>query len=337
MLQSSMKITSNTLFGDQLGSKTNSFTDDSEEKTQMNDTASLTTDTEEGGTKFTRVSNRKRKEPNLPNELVNNSQSGHVPPRTSFLSPADKARKKRRVTFLSVVSPSSLNKSVIDSSVLESAEKTSSELENSLNLLPSPKFKCDEYSSTFSTSQELLQVTREEHLTEVLEDQDSQTVHDSSISARGVKKLDRLFSQEDLTLLRSNYKVNKYPSRKDLMQIADALGRSFESVKSWFKKSRNMDRRDGKLPSSKCPDCHKVLSKYESLNRHKKSCQGQRDLVKEKLDAKTKDLNVEGTQEIISKELSDLRNQPPSGQNVDLFEMDFSDSDLRDVLNSDSD
>ena len=135
-----------------------------------------------------------------------------------------------------------------------------------------------------------------------------------------------------------NYKVNKYPSRKDLMQIADAVGRSFESVKTWFKKSRNIERRDGKLPSShKCPDCHKVLSKYESLNRHKKSCQGQKDLVKEKLDAKTKDLNVEGTQEIISKELSDLRNQPPSGQNVDLFEMDFSDSDLRDVLDSDSD
>ena len=338
MLQSSMKITSNTLFGDQLGSKTNSFTDDSEEKTQMNDTASLTTDTEEGGTKFTRVSNRKRKEPNLPNELVNNSQSGHVPPRTSFLSPADKARKKRRVTFLSVVSPSSLNKSVIDSSVLESAEKTSSELENSLNLLPSPKFKCDECSSAFSTSQELFQHTREEHLTEVLEDQDSQTVHDNiNISARGEKKSNRLFSQEELSFFRSKYKVNKYPSKEDLMLIADAVGRSFESVKCWFKTTRKIDWRDGKLSSSKCPVCHKVLSKYESLNRHKKSCQGQKDLVKEKLDAKTKDFNVEGRQEITSKELSDLRNQPPSGQTVDLFEMDYSDSDLRDILDSDSD
>ena len=295
----------------------------------MNDTASVTT--EDGGTKFTCLS--KRKEPNLSNELVENSQNGQVPPQTFFISPADKARKKRRVMYFSVLSPSSLildpNKSVIDSPVLESAEKTCSEFENSLNLLPSPKFKCDECSSAFSTSQEF---------PEVLEDLDSQTVHDNSnISARGEKKSNRLFSQEELSFFRSKYKVNKYPSKEDLMLIADAVGRSFESVKCWFKTTRKIDWRDGKLSSSKCPVCHKVLSKYESLNRHKKSCQGQKDLVKEKLDAKTKDFNVEGRQEITSKELSDLRNQPPSGQTVDLFEMDYSDSDLRDILDSDSD
>ena len=55
-----------------------------------------------------------------------------------------------------------------------------------------------------------------------------------------------IFSDDQLSVLRSNYIVNKYPSKEELMKIADNIGHPYRSVLNWFNNSRAKDKRQQK-------------------------------------------------------------------------------------------
>ena len=58
------------------------------------------------------------------------------------------------------------------------------------------------------------------------------------MSVGGGLKKSNIFSHEQLSVLRSNYIVNKYPRREELMKIAEDIGHSYKSVLSWFGNSK---------------------------------------------------------------------------------------------------
>ena len=206
-----MKIESETSCVDQSGSSGPGR----EAKTTDNKSPSTV-----GGTvEFTRVS--KMKEPEKENI------SKRVPPLILFISPKkaeqSPSHKKRKVLNLSPSSPTN-NNSLIDSLVVESTENTSSDLVNSFHL-SSPKFKCNDYPSAFSTKQEYF----EEHFSGEIENKDGEKVIKCNLSGGGLKK-SFIFSHDQLSVLRSNYIVNKYPSKEELMKIADDIGHPYKSV-----------------------------------------------------------------------------------------------------------
>ena len=116
---------------------------------------------------------------------------------------------------------------------------------------------------------------------------------------------------------------------------------------SWFGNSRAKDKRQSRgmlLLSSDChhkrPNCDEIIHKYDS--QHTQSCEGNKDLRNEEQEAKHKDVIGEVRQEEVSKgqrDMSDLCSQPP-GEPVPVTsqsELDDSFSDLRALLDSDSD
>ena len=222
-----MKIESETSCVDQSGSSGPGR----EAKTTDNKSPSTV-----GGTvEFTRVS--KMKEPKKENT------SKRVPPLILFISPKkaeqSPSQKKRKVLNLSPSSPAN-NNPLIDSSVLESTENTSADLDNSLHL-SSPEFKCNDCPSAFSTKQEYF----EEHFSGEIENKDREKVIKCNLSGGGLKK-SFIFSYDQLSVLRSNYIVNKYPSKEELMKIADNIGHPYRSVLNWFNNSRAKDKRQQK-------------------------------------------------------------------------------------------
>ena len=226
-----MKIESETSCVDQSGSSGPGR----EAKTTDNKSPSTV-----GGTvEFTRVS--KMKEPKKENT------SKRVPPLILFISPKkaeqSPSQKKRKVLNLSPSSPAN-NNPLIDSSVLESTKNTSANLDNSLHL-SSPKFKCHDCPSAFSTSQELLLHNLEEHSRGEIERKngEKQKVIDcdkfgcekkknaGGLMTNGKSGSSSGFTQEQISVLRSNYSVNKYPSKEDKMLIAKAVDHSYKVVR----------------------------------------------------------------------------------------------------------
>ena len=214
------------------------------------------------------------------------------------------------------------------------------------NDLSSPEFKCDDCPSAFSTGQELRKHILEEHFSEEIEHQNGEKV--TNCNKFGCKKKNAVgrpssFTQEQLSLLRSNFSVNKYPSREDMMQITKAVGQLYEKVAKWFDNSRVKDKRQqgkGKLPRRlKCPNCDEIISKFNGYHRFTRA--GHKDSRKEEHEAEVKNDNVvvEKRQEKVSKgqgDLSKLDNQP--GADVaSQSEIDDSYSDLRALLDSDPD
>ena len=206
------------------------------------------------------------------------------------------------------------------------------------NDLSSPEFKCDDCPSAFSTSQELRKHNLEEHFSGEIEHLNGEKVTDCNNFGCEKKKdaggRPSSFTQEQLSVLRSNYSVNKYPSREDKRLIAEAVGHPYKKVAMWFER----ERQKGKLPSRrKCPDCDKIISKNN--RRHKIICAGHKDLRKEEHEVKTGNVVVEMRQEEVSKGQGDMSksdNQP--GKDVaSQSELDDSYSDLRALLESDTD
>ena len=148
------------------------------------------------------------------------------------------------------------------------------------------------------------------------------------------------FTQEQYSVLRSNYSVNKYPSREDKMKIAEAVGHPYRKVAKWFDNSRVQDKKGkGKLPSHcKCPNCDEIISKFK-FGRHKIICAGRKDLREVEHEVKNEDVVVKMRQEQVSKgqgDVSNLDNRP--GEDVaSQSELDDSYSDLRALLDSDPD
>ena len=292
-----MKIESETSCVDQSGSSGPGR----EAKTTDNKSPSTV-----GGTvEFTRVS--KMKEPEKENI------SKRVPPLILFISPKKAeqslSQKKRKVLNLSPSSPTNN----IDSLVVESTENTSSDLVNSFHL-SSPEFKCNDCPSAFSTKQEYF----EEHFNGEIKNKDREKVIKCNLSGGGLKK-SFIFSYDQLSVLRSNYIVNKYPSKEELMKIADNIGHPYRSVLNWFNNSRAKDKRQQK-----------------------------EDMRNEEHEAEDKDVIVIGEvkNEEVSKgkgNMSDVGNpnQPPSGKSVTVTsqsELNYdSFSDLRALLDSDLD
>ena len=62
-----------------------------------------------------------------------------------------------------------------------------------------------------------------------------------------------LISDEQLSVLKSCYRVNQMPRREELLQIAEAIGHPYKVVKVWFQNSRAKDRREGRVPAVKYP------------------------------------------------------------------------------------
>ena len=293
----------------------------------------------EGGTEeFSRVNQMKEPKKENISELDDKSQVARVPPLILFISPekAEQSPKKRKVLHLSEGSSSSPNSNnVIDSSVLELTENTSSYVGNSLHL--SSQFKCDDCSSAFSTNQELLLHDLEEHFSGEIEHKNGEKVIDCN--KFGCEKKDAggqvtyppkvgrpsSITQEQLSALKSNYSVNKYPRREDRVQIAEAVGLPYKKVVKWFKYTRanDMRGRTGNLPSHrKCPDCDEIISKFNS--RHEFICAGHKDLREEEHQVKNEEVVVEMRQEKVSK-----------GQGEDVTsqsELDDSCSDLKALL-----
>ena len=205
------------------------------------------------------------------------------------------------------------------------------------NDLSSPEFKCDDCPSAFSTSQELRKHNLEEHFSGEIEHPNGEKVTDCN--KFGCKKKKNAvgrpssFTQEQLLVLRSNFSVNKYPSKEDKMLIAKAVGHPYKKVAEWFHNQRRPGR--GKLPSHrKFPDCSKIISKNNRRQRE--------DMRNEEQDAKNEDVIGEVRQEEIGKgqrDMSGLGNQPP-GEPITVAsqsELDESFTDLRALLDSDSD
>ena len=336
-----MKITPDTSVVDQSGSGVGGASSGSGGKEMINDTESPSAD---GGTEeFTSVGMMKEP-PQKKNtsELVDKCRMARVPPLIPFISPEKAAQspKKRKVLHLSKGSYSSPNNNiVIDSSVLESTENTSTDAVNSLHL-SSPEFKCDECPSVFSTSQELHRHNLEEHFSGEIEHKDGEKVMDCNKFGCQKKKNagGRLsdFTQEQVSVLRSNYSVNKYPSRADTMKIAEAVGQPIKKVAKWFENSRY--RGMVKLPSRrKCPYCDEIISKFDS--RHKSNCSGHKDLRKEEHEVKKDDVVNGMRQEKVNEgqgDMSNLDNHP--GEDIaSQSELDDSYGDLRALLDSDPD
>ena len=295
----------------------------------------------EGGTeKRTRVNQTIEPKKENISELDDKSPVARVPPLFLFISPekAEQFPKKRKVLHFSEGSSSSPNNNnVIDSSVLESTENSPSDVVNTFNL-SSPEFKCHDCPFAFSTSQELLLHNLEEHFSGEIEHLNGEKVTDCNNFGCEKKKdaggRPSSFTQEQLSVLRSNYSVNKYPSREDKRLIAEAVGHPYKKVAMWFER----ERQKGKLPSRrKCPDCDKIISKNN--RRHKIICAGHKDLRKEEHEVKTGNVVVEMRQEEVSKGQGDMSksdNQP--GKDVaSQSELDDSYSDLRALLDSDTD
>ena len=59
-----------------------------------------------------------------------------------------------------------------------------------------------------------------------------------------------LISEEQLSVLKTFYKVNPRPKREELERIASQIGHPFKVVKVWFQNSRARDRREGKPPGN---------------------------------------------------------------------------------------
>ena len=339
-----MKIASETSFVDQSGSGGSSG---SCGKEMITDTESSTAEGDTG--EFTRLN--QMKEPKKENilELVDKCQDARVPPLILFLSQekADQSPKQRKVLHLPPSSPN--NNNDIDSLVLESTGNTSSDVVNSLHL-SSPEFKCDGCPSAFSTNQELLLHDLEEHFSGEIEHKNGEKVIDCN--KFGCEKKDAggqvtyppkvgrpsSITQEQLSALKSNYSVNKYPRREDRVQIAEAVGLPYKKVVKWFKYTRANDirGRTGNLPSHrKCPDCDEIISKFK-FGRHKIICAGRKDLREVEHEVKNEDVVVKMRQEQVSKgqgDMSNLDNQP--GEDVaSQSELDDSDSysDLRALL-----
>ena len=295
----------------------------------------------EGGTEeLTRVNQTIEPKKENISELDDKSPVARVPPLILFISPekAEQSPKKRKVLHFSEGSSSPLNNNnVIDSSVLESTENTPSDVVNSPHL-SSPEFKCDDCPSAFSTSQELLLHNLEEHFSGEIEHQNGEKVTDCNKLGCEKKKnaggRPSSFNHEQLSVLRSNYSINKYPSREDKMLIAKVLGHPYKKVARWF----DRERQKGEFPSyRKCPDCDKIISKNN--RRHKIICAGHKDLRKEEYEVKNGNVVVEMRQEKVSKGqgiMSKPDNQP--GKDVaSQSELDDSYSDLRAILDSDTD
>ena len=279
----------------------------------------------EGGTEeLTRVNHMIEPKKENISELDDKSPVARVPPLILFISPekAEQSPKKRKVLHFSEGSSSPLNNNnVIDSSVLESTENTHSDVVNSPHL-SSPEFKCDDCPSAFSTSQELLLHNLEEHFRGEIDHKNGGK--DTDCNKFGCEKKKKnaggrqsSFTQEQLSLLRSNFSVNKYPSREDMMQITKAVGQPYEKVAKWFDNSRVKDKRQqgkGKLPRRlKCPNCDEIISKFNGYHRFTRA--GHKDSRKEEHEAEVKNDNVvvEMRQEKVSKgqgDLSKLDNQP---------------------------
>lgn len=56
-----------------------------------------------------------------------------------------------------------------------------------------------------------------------------------------------LISDEQLKILKDNYKLNPRPKREDLEKIADSIGFPVRVVQVWFQNTRARDRREGRL------------------------------------------------------------------------------------------
>ncbi len=310
----------------------------------------------DGGTEeFTSVD--KMKKPKLENisELVDESRDARVPPLILLdISPekVEQSPKKRKVLHLSEGSSSSPNNNnVIDSSVLESTVDTSSDVTNSLHL-STPESKCDECPSAFSTNQErLLHDLALKNISVEKSNKSGERVIDCNKFGCEKKndggqvtyrKFGRGsgFTQEQISVLRSNYSVNKNPSREDMMKIAEAVGHPYNKVAKWFNHTRGKDKSQGtgKLSSlRKCPDCDEIISKFNG--RHKLTCAGRKDLRKEEHEVKNDDVVVKMRQEKVSKgqgDMSNLDNQP--GEDVaSQSELNDSYSSLRALLDPDPD
>ena len=326
-----MKIASETSFVDQSGSGGSSG---SCGKEMITDTESSTAEGDTG--EFTRLN--QMKEPKKENilELVDKCQDARVPPLILFLSQekADQSPKQRKVLHLPPSSPN--NNNDIDSLVLESTGNTSSDVVNSLHL-SSPEFKCDGCPSAFSTNQErLLHDLALKNISVEKSNKSGERVIDCNKSGCEKKndggqvtyrKFGRGsgFTQEQISVLRSNYSVNKNPSREDMMKIAEAVGHPYNKVAKWFNHTRGKDKSQGtgKLSSlRKCPDCDEIISKFNS--RHEFICAGHKDLREEEHQVKNEEVVVEMRQEKVSK-----------GQGEDVTsqsELDDSCSDLKALL-----
>ena len=207
------------------------------------------------------------------------------------------------------------------------------------NDLSSPEFKCDDCPAAFSTSQELRKHNLEEHFSGEIEHPNGEKV--TNCNKFGCEKKNAVgrpssFTQEQLLVLRSNFSVNKYPSRADMMQIAEAVGQPIKKVARWYTNSRH--RGMGKLPSRrKCPDCDEIISKFDSW--HQFNCTGHKDLRKEEHEVENNDVAMEMRQEKVNKgqgDMSNLDNQPGE-DSASQSELDDSYSDLRALLDSDPD
>ena len=319
MLQSSMKIVSETSCVDQSGSGVSSGPSREEKMTNSESPSA------EGGTEeleLTCVNQTIEPKKENISELDDKSPVARVPPLFLFISPekAEQFPKKRKVLHFSEGSSSPLNNNnVIDSSVLESTENSPSDVVNTFNL-SSPEFKCHDCPFAFSTSQELLLHNLEEHFSGEIEHLNGEKVTDCNNFGCEKKKdaggRPSSFTQEQLSVLRSNYSVNKYPSRADMMKIAEAVGQPIKKVARWYTNSRH--RGMGKMPSRrKCPDCDEIISKFDSW--HQFNCTGH------------KDLRNKG-----QGDMSNLDNQPGE-DSASQSELDDSYSDLRALLDSDPD
>ncbi|CAH1101279.1 unnamed protein product, partial [Psylliodes chrysocephalus] len=91
------------------------------------------------------------------------------------------------------------------------------------------------------------------------EDQDYDRMHYSEIDSESFTTTDHvsedgrkvrvrsLISDEQLKVLKDNYKLNPRPKREDLEKIASAIGFPVRVVQVWFQNTRARDRREGKL------------------------------------------------------------------------------------------
>lgn len=78
-------------------------------------------------------------------------------------------------------------------------------------------------------------------------DQDSN--HNADHSTEDDKKIRvrSLISDQQLRILKNNYKINPRPKREDLEKIAGEIGFPVRVVQVWFQNTRARDRREGKL------------------------------------------------------------------------------------------
>ena len=302
-----MKIAIETSFVDHSGSSARNGLG-REEKTNGSPFA-------EGGTdELTHVNQMKEPKKEKISELDDKTPVTRVPPPILFINPekAEQSPKpKKRKVLSEGFSSFPNNNNVLDSSVLESIENTLSEVGNSLHLSSGKDTDCNKFGCEKKKK-----------------------------NAGGRQSS---FTQEQLSLLRSNFSVNKYPSREDMMQITKAVGQPYEKVAKWFDNSRVKDKRQqgkGKLPRRlKCPNCDEIISKFNGYHRF--TCAGHKDSRKEEHEAEVKNDNVvvEMRQEKVSEgqgDLSKLDNQPEEDV-ASQSEIDDSYSDLRALLDSDPD